>query len=336
MHVVVSTPSRIHFGLLRVHEHAERSFGGMGMMIDSPRVELELGASRRWLVSGPAAARARAFAERALASSNAAELPPALAVHVKSMAPPHRGLGAGTQLALAIAAGVRQLIGLAPGTAEQLAQAVGRGGRSAVGSHGFVHGGLIWETGRRPGEPLAGLAARVALPSAWRIVLVAPRGRRGLSGRAETSAFARLPKVPPSRTRRLEFLAEEHILPAAQCGAVDAFGAGVYEYGRLSGECFAGVQGGPYASAEIAECVAAIRHFGVQGVGQSSWGPTVFAITGDAGSADELVAGLRAQSHWSEHETTVATADNRGAIVGRRETRDSRLGRVARRGGRRR
>ncbi len=161
MPVFVSAPSRLHFGLLRFEQPTGPSFGGLGMMIDRPRLEVAVSAADQWSVDGFAAARAREAAERALASTPAAHKPSALALRVTADASLHHGLGGGTQLALAIAAGVRALVGLPPGDAATLAAAVGRGQRSAVGSYGFVHGGLIWELGRQPNEPLSALGARI-------------------------------------------------------------------------------------------------------------------------------------------------------------------------------
>jgi beta-RFAP synthase len=313
--VHVSTPSRLHFGLLRLHQGDGLGFGGLGMMIAQPRVDLNMSAAAEWDVAGPAAKRAAILAKRALAAVDASRKPVALRVHVASIVPQHRGLGGGTQLALAIAAGVRELLELSPGTAAELAAAVGRGLRSAVGSHGFVHGGLIWEQGRPATGTLAELSARVALPSSWRFVLTAPPRRRGLSGLSEHAAFNELPPVPVGITRRLEALAEDSILPAARAADVDAFGEAVFQYGRLSGECFAAVQGGPYASADIAECVAAIRAHGIRGVGQSSWGPTVFAVTADDSAANDLAHKLRQDSRWRHYEITITAPDNRGAVI---------------------
>lgn len=313
--VVVSAPSRLHFGLLRFAQSHGPSFGGLGMMIAAPRAIVELAAADCWSAEGPSADRALALARRALESTDAATKLAALRVVVRSVVPPHRGLGGGTQLALAVAAGVRRALDLPAGTAEELATAVGRGERSAVGSHGFVHGGLVWETGRWPGEPLGRLASRVALPVAWRVVLVAPRDVHGLSGKPEREAFEALPAVPEATAARLQQLAEGQILPAAERGAVDDFGEGVFEYGRLAGNCFAPVQGGPYSSAEIAGVVTAIRALGMCGVGQSSWGPTVFAIVDGESRARELATELRARPQWSGYDFTIVAPDNRGATV---------------------
>jgi len=284
------------------------------MMIDRPRTEITLQASARWHVEGAAAERVRATAERALASLPG-DRPQALQLHVTPGAPLHRGLGGGTQLSMAVAAGVRALVGASPGDAATLARIAGRGQRSAVGSHGFVHGGLLWELGRRPEDVLANLAARISMPEQWRVLLVTPGAASGLSGQSERDAFATLPPVPEAATQRLRGLSENQILPAARAADLDAFGEAVYQYGRLSGEQFAAAQGGPYASAAIAARVAAIRSRGVCGVGQSSWGPTVYAIVGGEAEAATLAADLANEPATAGCTVTVAAPDNRGAAV---------------------
>ena len=55
---------------------------------------------------------------------------------------------------------------------------------------------------------------------------------------------------------------------------------------------------------------------GVAGVGQSSWGPAVFAVVGDADRAKALAARLRAQfSNLLESSVFIAQAMNHGAEV---------------------
>ena len=318
MTVSVSTPSRLHFGLLRFRQANGPSFGGLGMMIDSPRTIVELDWADHWSHSGPDGPRAMAFAQHAFTSLSAERTEAksaALQVIVRQAIPAHRGLGGGTQLALATGAGVRALLGLPPCSASELAAVVGRGERSAVGSHGFIHGGLIWETGHQPGETLGRLKSHLAVSPEWRTVLVAPQDHVGLNGPDERQAFDLLPPPPETTATRLQSLAEEQILPAAQAGRIEAFGEGVFEYGRLSGECFAAIQGGAYATPAIADCVGAIRALGVRGVGQSSWGPTIFAIVEDEDRAHWLVDQLAARSAWANHHMQIVVADNIGAVI---------------------
>ncbi len=315
MPIVITTPSRLHFGLLRFEQAEGRSYGGLGMMIADPRWVVELDAADQWAGEGVGFQRALEFARHVLNAVDAPRKPQALRIRIRQAIPAHRGLGGGTQLGLAIAAGVRRLFDLPEASAEELAAASGRGQRSAVGAHGFVHGGLIWEKGRPPGESLGQLAARIALPESWRIVLVDTGDPSGLSGKPEVDAFKALPPVRAATTERLEQLAEEAILPAAQRGDLKAFGEALYDYGRTAGECFAPVQGGPYASPAIARCIRTIRQLGVPAAGQSSWGPTVFAVTESIEHAKQLCESLANNPATATDTTQVTAPNNHGATI---------------------
>ncbi len=310
--VRISAPSRLHFGLLRFSCPEGSSYGGLGMTIDSPRTVVQLQASSEWHAEGPLAERALAFAKLAMRSCRP-EQSDAISLRICQAPPPHCGLGAGTQLALAVARGIREIWQLPTGSAAELAASVDRGKRSAVGSHGFLQGGLIWETGRRSKDSLGTLARRIAVPSHWRVLLLSQPQKSGLYGDREVTAFERLPSVPPQVTDKLQRLAEESILPAAEEADFEIFAEAIHDYGRLAGSCFATVQGGSFASPEIGQLVDRLRKLGIDGVGQSSWGPTVFALAAGEDQAAEFVDRVQALRRG----TTIAVVapDNLGALV---------------------
>jgi beta-RFAP synthase len=217
-----------------------------------------------------------------------------LHVLVERTPPEHVGLGVGTQLGLAVAKALAVEAGEPGLTALELAVRVGRGERSAIGVHGFDRGGLIVEPGKAPGEALSPLLTRVLLPDDWRVVVFTPTvGGRWHGGR-EREAFARAGTVPrpAGLTDALCRIALLGMLPAAVAGDLDGFGEAVHEFNRRAGEPFAAAQGGAYAGPEVEAVVAAVRRCGVKGVGQSSWGPSVFAVVGTAAEAAELVKAL--------------------------------------------
>src|SRR5262245_5116725 len=162
--VRVTAPTRLHFGLLHVPAAGAarwtsrvggdgwpaRHFGGLGLMLDAPRVEAVVADAAAWAGGGPSADRALAAARRFVDALPADRRRP-VAVAVRRCPPEHVGLGVGTQLALAVARGVAALRGLDGLSAEQLAARVGRGGRSAVGGHGFARGGVPLDGGPRGG-----------------------------------------------------------------------------------------------------------------------------------------------------------------------------------------
>ena len=190
---------------------------------------------------------------------------------------------------------------------------LGRGLRSAVGTHGFLQGGLIAELGKLSHEALSPLDRRIALPSAWRFVLICPRQGEGLCGPAEGDAFSRLPSVPADVAGQLTCELRERLVPAAACGDFAAFGESVYRFGHRAGLCYAPLQGGAYNGERLSGLVELIRRCGVAGVGQSSWGPTVFAVCRDGDQAEKLVDELSRRGAIDDAEVWISATNNRGA-----------------------
>lgn len=320
--VEVTAPCRLHFGLLTFGRSGGRQFGGAGVMVDGPAVRLVVTAADRLEIAGPLADRAREFACRwasyaGLPSDVADTL--ACRIDVQSAAAEHAGLGVGTQLGLCVATALTAWFDRPPLPPAELARSVGRGRRSAIGTYGFATGGLIVERGRLPDEPISPLECRLPLPDAWRFVLIQPRVDAGLSGVAEQTAFDQLPPVPEHVTA--ELLDELHLrmLPAVREADFARFSESVYRYGRRAGMCFAAVQGGPYNGPRLSGIVDLIRNLGVAGVGQSSWGPTLFALLPDEWQAREFIARLTAaltvRLGEREVELSLARPNNAGASI---------------------
>ena len=311
--VLVRAPCRLHFGMFRFGHANAPQFGGVGVMVEPPAVEVTISQAPNFVVRGPHAERVEQFADAAARAWNLQRLPDCeLAVRAPD---DHVGLGVGTQLGLSIAAGLRQFLNLSALPAETLAVAVGRAARSAVGTHGFQHGGLIVDAGHQPGQSIGTLQQRVAVPDGWRFVLVRPAQQRGLDGADESDAFGRLPPVPDHVTHELWQITHDDMLPALAQSDCRRFGEAVYRFGRLAGECFAAVQGGPFASPEIARLVESIRNHGIPGIGQSSWGPTVFALCETEAEAQQLAAWLQKDARIPANEITIASPNNHGAVI---------------------
>ena len=288
---VVRAPSRLHFGLISWGGQG-RQFGGAGVMIDTPAVVVRGTAADEFKTSGEAAQRVAEFAAHWQAVTHQPMLPP-LQIHVETLGVPHSGLGSGTQLALATAVLLQHGSQQTVDSIEQLAALVGRGRRSAVGTYGFAYGGLIVERGKLAHEAISPLDQRLELPRDWRFVLIRPNADLGLHGADEHRAFAALPAVPVETANHLNRLLDDQLLPAAKTGDFTRFSESLYEYGYRSGICFASAQGGAYRGPRLTKLVELVRSLGVSGVGQSSWGPTLFAAVPDDRAAHELVTQLR-------------------------------------------
>jgi beta-RFAP synthase len=315
----VRTGSRLHFGLLSLADGDGpiRRFGGVGLMVEAPAVEVEAHPATTWSAHGPDAERALAFvcrtAERLQQERDQPIRP--LRIEVIEAAPPHTGLGSGTQLALAAARAATSAWGVA-GTVLDLARWTGRGLRSGLGVHGFAWGGLLVDGGKRSPDGVAPLIARIDFPTRWRIVLAipedSPSGAEGLHASEERTAFTQLATASRQHTDVLCRLVLLGLLPTALEQDLDAFGEALFEFNRRVGETFAPVQGGIYSSPAVAELVAWLRGRGVAGVSQSSWGPTVFAVVADEEQATDL-AGRLQRSASRPVRVLVTRARNVGA-----------------------
>ncbi len=154
-----------------------------------------------------------------------------------------------------------------------------RGRRSGIGLHGFEHGGLIVDGGRRNETDIPPLLARLPFPEDWSILIVRPPGERGLHGPDEHRAFADLPPISLNVTDSLCRLVLLEILPAVVERDLAAFGAGLSELQAKVGACFAPAQGGVYSTEQAPRIVDALRAAGFVGVGQSSWGPSLYGFS---------------------------------------------------------
>jgi beta-ribofuranosylaminobenzene 5'-phosphate synthase len=312
--MMVSTPSRLHFGMFSFGRPEVRQYGGVGVMIDRPQLVIRFSPSEQLAVGERMHERVQMFVDRATEFLGL-DHPPDCRIEVLEAPPEHVGLGVGTQLALAVATGLARLVGRSDMDERHLAMATGRAERSAIGTYGFCKGGLLIENGKQPSEVIAPLQQRVEMPAEWRFVLIRPASGHGLSGGEEHQAFTDLPPVPEETTARLRTEALEHLAPAAAAADFDAFSASLYRYGYTAGICFATAQGGPFAGTDLQQLVETVRALGVRGVGQSSWGPTLFALVRDDQHAQHLSKQLQSDASGSELSITIAGPDNHGVRI---------------------
>lgn len=315
--VTITAPSRLHFGLFALEAPAaasgateQRSYGGVGVMVDS-RLNLQLRIERGaglTVGTGPLAERVRTFARRwAEFYSQPLE---GVRFTVLQNTPDHVGLGTGTQLGLSVAAGLCAFYGLPVPPIEELTRSVGRGSRSAVGAYGFVLGGLIVDRGKLLGESLSPLDCRLELPTAWRFLLVRPLQGSGLAGEHEQTAMSQANRNLQPLTHRLVTEAREHLVPAAARGDFSLFAASLGTYCETAGQFYADVQGGPYNGPAVTALAGRIRARGHIGLGQSSWGPTLFVACENQTAAERLATQLKDDSGPEQLDVAVATVRN--------------------------
>ncbi|GJE15359.1 beta-ribofuranosylaminobenzene 5'-phosphate synthase family protein [Methylobacterium marchantiae] len=308
--VRVRAPARLHFGFLDLHGGLGRRFGSIGLAVDAPSVDLTARPATSLRVTGAEAKRTRAYAE---AAASHLGIESRAAIQVDEAIPAHAGFGSGTQLALSVAAALAALDGRAF-SPDAFADALDRGNRSGVGLAAFTQGGLIVDGGRDASNGPPPLIARLAYPEAWRILLILDEAMTGVHGTREVEAFRDLPRFPEAQAAEICRIVLMQVLPAIATAEAEGFGAGITTIQRLIGDHFAPHQGGRYASPAVAEALAAIAAQGVAGYGQSSWGPTGFALVASEAEALALKASLERPGSL---RFVIARGRNSGASVTR-------------------
>jgi beta-ribofuranosylaminobenzene 5'-phosphate synthase len=316
--ICVRTGSRLHFGLLSPAAPESlprtgagpRRFGGVGLMVEAPSLSLSMRPANSWSAKGPLGERALSFVRRFMKDLPEGLLAPQCLL-IEQAPPEHAGFGVGTQLGLAVGRALASLANCKDLSIIDLARRVGRGVRSGLGVHGFAQGGFLVEAGKRDTESISPLVTRVDFPDSWRVVLVLPSRQPSLHGDAEVRAFQNL-KTKSSETDYLCRLILLGLLPALIERDIEVFGEALHEFNARAGKAFALTQGGVYANAQVAEVIEFARGQGVIGVGQSSWGPAVFAITADEEQANFLAIRCRRHFGLESQDVIVTRARNVG------------------------
>ena len=325
--LTLRAPGRLHLGFLDPDGSIGRRFGSLGLVIEGFETRLRVSASPRHAVtaSGPAE---RAEIERASEHlqclrrhSGRAE---PLALHLERVLPAHAGFGSGTQLALAIGRAFAQWHRLDLDTAT-LARWLGRGARSGIGIAGFDHGGLLVDGGPGADGASAPLLARLALPAAWRVLVVQDPGHEGLSGVQERDALATLAALPQAHAADICHQVLMRVLPGAAQADFAPFAAGISHIQRVLGQHFAPAQrGSAFASPAVGRLIEWVGRHSAPGaaIGHSSWGPTGFAILPSLAAAQAVVDAAQAAGSVDPRlELRIVAGRNAGATLVDRRTR---------------
>jgi len=293
----VRAGARLHLGFLDLDGALGRRFGSIGLAVDGIASGITVTASAQPGADGPRAGRALRCLERAAASFG---IPPHAHVQVTDAIPAHIG------------AALAGLHGIA-WTPRELAMAAGRGLRSGIGIASFAQGGLVVDGGRGKSDAPPPLVARAEFPAEWPIILLLDGAQRGLHGAAEHEAFRALPAFPAGLADRLCRLLVMQLLPAIAERDFASVAAAIGEMQHRLGDYFAPAQGGRWTSAAVGQALDHLRRAGIVGVGQTSWGPTGFALAPSLAEAGELAATLRDTA--PALGIRVVTARNRGAEI---------------------
>ena len=310
--VTVTVPARLHLGFLDLNGGLGRRFGSIGLAINGLKTSITFNAASQLRVTGPENERVRRYLQ---VMQRALDIETTCHVRIEEVVPAHAGLGSGTQIALAVAAGVRRFHGL-PLNVRGDAIRLERGARSGVGIGLFDHGGLVVDGGRGPLTTAAPVVSRMPFPEQWRILVVLDPHRQGVHGPDEREVFSKLAPSSDGQAAHLCRLVLMKALPAlAECD-IAGFGSAIKEMQELLGDYFAAIQGGSrFSSPDVAAALATLEDEGAYGIGQSSWGPTGFAFAPSAEEANRLVESIYRHPRCRDLDIRTVAGLNRGAHI---------------------
>jgi beta-ribofuranosylaminobenzene 5'-phosphate synthase len=310
--VLVKTPARLHLGLIDLNGDLGRMFGGLGVGIDHPNVVVEAQTATVLQVTGQEVELSKTLSTRFF---SAYQVPAKVHLNVVETIPSHVGLGSGTQLSLAVAVALAKVLNVKASVPE-LAVVMGRAKRTSVGTTIFQSGGFVVDGGKNlKTQKFPPLIYRQPFPKEWRFIIAIPNQNKGLSNSEENHAFSKLTKMPADDVAQICRLTMLKLLPALAEHDIESFGDALTKIQNITGNYFAQAQGGTYSSPTSTECIEFMKQTGAYGVGQSSWGPALYAVVKQE-QAKSALAKVRAYLHKGfGGEAFVAKANNKGAII---------------------
>lgn len=295
--VKVIAPARLHLGFVDMHGGMGRSFGSLGLCLDELFTHIVATASPDVIIQGPSSSRASVYAGKILEYLGEKQ---GVKMIIKQAIPEHAGLGSGTQLSLAVGTAIANIYGKVLST-RKIAEIMDRGARSGIGVGAFSMGGFLVDGGRGETTEVPPIISHLDFPEAWRLLLIFDINLQGVHGYSETETFQNLPPMPEQTTEYLCRLTLMQLLPALAEENCDLFGAAITEIQHYVGDHFAPAQGGRYYSQTVAQILPWLLEQGAKGIGQSSWGPTGFALFANETQAYQALK--QARDKWQDESS---------------------------------
>lgn len=297
MRMKITTPSRLHFGLIDFNGALGRIDGGAGVAINSPRNVLSIRDANEFKVNSSEPQMIESIAKKIC--GNLGKPLPEFEVTVEEEIYKHAGFGSKTQISLALAYAICHEYGITYTSIEKLARLVGRGGTSGIGVRAFDRGGFILDCGHSYGEgkektsclpssaskaKLAPLVMRCDIPEHWRFVLVTPLYDEGSHGKSEVDIFKTSFPIKAAQVDRICRIVLMQMVPGILEHDIETFGKainGIQSIGFKNIEV-------KLKSPLVPNLLALMDKADSYGSGMSSFGPTVFGLTDSDRKAEEI------------------------------------------------
>ena len=330
MKIRVTTPSRLHFGLIDLNGQIGRIDGGLGVALNRPNVIVDAQDNHNnenklegFDPQGHPSNEILELTKQIMKSINTTN---GISLRINSQIPAHVGLGSKTQLSLAIAEALCLLKNIRK-TPFELAQLTSRAGTSRIGLTAFEQGGFIVDGGHTFGKgkqketylpssaskaPPAPVLYWDTIPDDWCFVIIIPKIKQGASGKEEVNIFQNYCPIPLNEVKTISHIILMQILPALKSKEIDTFGHGIYELQKIG---FKRVEI-ELQDKIISELIEFCMKNGASGAGMSSFGPSTFALIKGFVNAQKLQQKIETfMKNKCESDIFVTIANNKGAQI---------------------
>ena len=314
--VWVKAGARLHLGQLDLNGSLGRLYGGLGLALDWPRIELSAGKQNGLTLECPGEKkRLEAIAAQYLEHYRL----PGVKLKVRKTLPSHSGFGSGTLLALALGTAITKLYSISVPPTELAEVTERENSRSGLGVGAFFQGGFLVDGGKAlvggtPSAKAPPILARLPFPEEWAVILALPKLSEKVFGEGEAQAFRELQPMSEEVSGQICRLLVMKLLPGLAEKNLYDFGQGLENIQAQIGDYFAAVQGGRFACAQSRLMAEYFSGAGLVGVGQSSWGPTVYGFC-HISRRESLLKQVRAQA-GPQVEVWATAGSNQGAQWG--------------------
>jgi beta-ribofuranosylaminobenzene 5'-phosphate synthase len=326
MNVRLSTPSRLHFGLIDFNGELGRIDGGAGVAISRPRNVLSVCSSSSFRVNGSDPELIKGVARKIC--DNLGKPLPAMEITVEEQIHNHTGFGSKTQISLALAYLICREYGITYASIEELARLVSRGGTSGIGVRAFDRGGFILDCGHGFGAgkekksclPSSATKAKLSpqvlrcdIPEDWRFVLVTPMNYEGSHGKSEVDIFQSHFPVNAADVDRTCRIVLMQMVPGILEKDIATFGSAINSIQTLG---FKNVEIQLKAPL-VPNMLAIMNNNGSYGSGMSSFGPTVFGLADSDRKAEQIQKAVcdYLSDMDIENESWIAEPNNHGVLI---------------------
>ncbi|OWT33774.1 hypothetical protein BGI41_00625 [Methanobrevibacter sp. 87.7] len=294
--MIIKTPSRLHMALINMDGSNGRMDGGIGLTLDRPNFILEGNLSdsskitvdfEEELSNDIKAEYTKKINDAANKILNYYDFDYGFDFLVKKSLLLHSGLGSGTQIALATAKIVTELLDIHKG-AVVLSTIVGRGGTSGIGTYSFDFGGFLVDGGHNKDEkpdflPSSAsaakppkLIARYDFPEDWNILIAIPKSD-SVNGKHEVNVFQEACPVPSKEVNEISHIIFMNLIPFMLEKDIIEVGRAVNEM-QYKGFNKVGID---IQNDKTKDLMKFIYNNGAYGVGISSFGPALYSFFDD-------------------------------------------------------